>query len=64
MGVVLEWETDLNLSPFSFDPEGIYRCLLTTATNALDSFKEQSLMTEEGDPIERVSKEKSDGLFL
>ncbi len=58
MGVVLEWETDPDLSPFSFDPEGIYRCLLTIATNALDSFKAQSLMTEDGDPIERVSEEK------
>ena len=57
-GVILEARIDPDLEPFAFDPEGIYRCLLTIATNALDSLKPSSLMTENGDPVERVSEEK------
>jgi signal transduction histidine kinase len=57
-GITLESKIDPGLKPFAFDPEGIYRCLLTIATNAIDSFKASGLMTENGDPIERVSEEK------
>ena len=57
-GIIMEANLEPNLEPFHFDPDGIYRCLLTIASNALDSFKASSLMTENGDPIERVEKEK------
>jgi signal transduction histidine kinase len=57
-GILMVTKLDPNLEPFLFDPEGIYRCLLTIASNALDSFKATSLMTENGDPIERMEKEK------
>jgi signal transduction histidine kinase len=57
-GVFLEVKPDPDLEQFLFDSEGIYRCLLTIASNAMDSFKATSLMTEKGDPIERVEKEK------
>jgi signal transduction histidine kinase len=58
MGINLETKLDPDLEPFLFDPEGIYRSLLTIVTNALDSFKAASLMTENGDPIERLLEEK------
>ena len=57
-GILMEAKLDPNLEPFLFDPDGIYRCLLTIVSNALDSFKSASLMTEKGDPIERVEQEK------
>lgn len=57
-GIFIETNLDPNLEPFLFDPEGIYRCLLTIVSNALDSFKSTSLMTENGDPIERAEIEK------
>jgi signal transduction histidine kinase len=57
-GIFLEIKLDPNLKPFLFDPEGIYRSLLTIVSNALDSFKATSLMTENGDPIERAEEEK------
>lgn len=57
-GILMEAKLDRNLEPFLFDPDGIYRCLLTIVSNALDSFKSASLMTEKGDPIERVEQEK------
>lgn len=57
-GIFLEAKLDPNLEPFLFDSEGIYRCLLTICSNALDSFKAASLMTENGDPIERMIEEK------
>ncbi len=57
-GIIMEKKIDPDLEPFLFDPEGIYRCLLTLVSNALDSFKASSMMTEKGDPIERLEEEK------
>ena len=58
-GIVMDIKLDENLDHFLFDPEGIYRCLLTIVSNALDSFNSVFLMTENGDPIDREKKEKS-----
>jgi len=57
-GILMEIRLDPSLEPFLFDPDGIYRCLLTIVSNALDAFKATSLMTENGDPVERIEEEK------
>lgn len=36
-GIDLKTDTDPDLEPFFFDPEGIHRCLLNLVTNAIDA---------------------------